>query len=225
MAPRERDADLPERFPIFPLPNVVLFPDARLPLHIFEPRYRHMTQDALAGDRIIGMVLLRDEEPAENPPVYPVGCAGRIGACEELSDGRFNFILEGLRRFRLLDEEVSPRGYRCARVELLPDPPFAELAPAARAELEGARVRLEEGLLELAGRMAPESVPKLQQRMAQLDPVQLVHALAFGLDASPIEKQGLLESPDPLARCEALARLIEFRRAESELSYAPKNIN
>ncbi len=219
--------DFPERFPIFPLPNVVLFPDARLPLHIFEPRYRQMTADALAGDRVIGMVLL---EPGADPreqkaPVFSVGCAGRIVEAAQLSDGRSSLLLAGERRFRILSEEASDKPYRSAEVELLADPPFDRLEPAGRAQLQAARREMESHVLELARRSAPVRVEALAERMQQLDPVELVHALAFGLDCGFVEKQSLLETPDPVARCQLLLRLIEFHRAESGLPYTPKMIN
>src|SRR5687767_5695438 len=103
---------LPSLIPIFPLPNVVLFPNVFLPLHIFEPRYRQMVGDALAGERMIGMVLLQpgaEEAFAEgldgSPPVYEIGCAGLITHVERLNDGRFNIVLRGLERFRIVGEE------------------------------------------------------------------------------------------------------------------------
>ncbi len=91
---------LPPTIPLFPLPNVVLFPNVYLPLHIFEPRYREMVSDALDGDRIIGMVLLRpgwEGDYEGRPAVYPVGCAGLISHAERLSDGRYNIVLQGAR--------------------------------------------------------------------------------------------------------------------------------
>src|SRR5512132_186939 len=94
---------LPPTIPIFPLPTVVLFPNVFLPLHIFEPRYREMVGDALAGDRIIGMVLLREgwqKDYEGRPPVYPVGCAGLITFCEPHADGRYNIALRGMEKFR-----------------------------------------------------------------------------------------------------------------------------
>src|SRR5688572_7422758 len=112
---------LPPSIPLFPLPNVVLFPNVFLPLHIFEPRYRQMVADALEGDRIIGMVLLRPGWEADyegRPPVYPIGCAGLITHAEPLADGRYNIVLRGLEKFRIVQEEAA-RGYRVAQVEAL----------------------------------------------------------------------------------------------------------
>src|SRR5688572_2686508 len=112
---------LPPSIPLFPLPNVVLFPNVFLPLHIFEPRYRRMVSDALEGDRIIGMVLLRPGWEADyegRPSVYPIGCAGLITHAESLPDGRHNIVLRGLEKFRVVSE-TEHRGYRVADVETL----------------------------------------------------------------------------------------------------------
>src|SRR6185369_16888416 len=109
--------------PLFPLPNVVLFPNVFLPLHIFEQRYREMVADAIAGDRMIGMVLLRpgwERDYEGRPPVYPLGSSGVITHFERLSDGRYNIILRGLERFRILEEDPS-RIYRRAIVERVAD--------------------------------------------------------------------------------------------------------
>src|SRR3954469_6031421 len=105
--------------PLFPLPNVVLFPNVFLPLHIFEPRYREMVAVAVATDRLIGMALLRpggDRDYEGNPPVYPIGCSGVMTHVEALADGRYNIVLRGLERFRILEEDRSRR-YRRAVVE------------------------------------------------------------------------------------------------------------
>src|SRR6478735_6508365 len=114
---------LPATIPIFPLPNVVLFPNVFLPLHIFEPRYRAMLADALAGDRIIGMTLLQPGFEADyegRPAVYPIGCAGVITHSERLPDGRSNLVLRGIEKFRIVEEDPS-REYRLARGEPLPE--------------------------------------------------------------------------------------------------------
>src|ERR1700674_2065228 len=105
--------------PLFPLPTVVLFPNVFLPLHIFEPRYREMTTDAIASDRMIGMVLLQSgwEHDYEGcPPVYRIGCSGVITHVERLQDGRYNIVLRGLERFRILEEDRG-RLYRLARAQ------------------------------------------------------------------------------------------------------------
>src|SRR3954470_17254142 len=105
--------------PLFPLPTVVLFPGVFLPLHIFEPRYREMVADALDGDRIIGMVLLRpgwERNYEGRPPVFSVGCTGVMTHVEKLPDGRYNLVLRGIERFRIIDEDHQ-LSYRRATVE------------------------------------------------------------------------------------------------------------
>ena len=185
--------------PIFPLPNVVLFPNVFLPLHIFEPRYREMVRDALTGDRIIGMVLLRDAgagEPA--PAVYPIGCAGLITHRERLRDGRFNIVLRGLHKFRILEEDQA-RSYRRARVETIAEPDVAEGLSEARQRLE----RLLAHRLELLG-----SDSKVPPGMGDAD---LVNALSQYLEFDPLEKQALLERNGLLERCRSLADLLEMK--------------
>src|SRR5436190_15739676 len=101
---------LSSEIPLFPLPNVALFPATQLPLHIFEPRYRALVSDALEGERLIGMVMLRPGwEPGYEgtPAVYPVGCAGFITHADRLADGRYNILLRGLDKFRILEERPA----------------------------------------------------------------------------------------------------------------------
>ena len=221
------DGGFPTRFPIFPLPNVVLFPDAQLPLHIFEPRYRAMTERALGGDAVLGMVLLRPDARPEDTraPVYPVGCAGRIARSQRLPDGRFHILLQGERRFRIQREEATDEAYRTVCVELLPDLGFSELEAADRAEIQELRPQLERMVLELAAGARVQHIERLSAQMNALDPIALMHALALGLECGVVEKQGLLEAPDPLERCRLLLRLLEFREAERRLTSPPKMIN
>lgn len=109
---------------LFPLPNVVFFPHVLLPLHIFEPRYRQMTADALAGDRLIAMALLQpgwEEDYEGRPGIHPTACLGSIVADHALEDGRFNLMLRGLCRVRIREEIPHDTLYRNARVEVIPD--------------------------------------------------------------------------------------------------------
>src|SRR5215471_18460248 len=133
-------ADLPSIIPLFPLPNVVLFPQVMLPLHIFEPRYRQLTVDALAGDRLIGMVLLRpgwESDYEGRPALYQTGCLGRILAEQRLDDGRFNILLRGITRVRLVVEIEHDKLYRSARVEPVSDcgVPIETIAAPLRQDL------------------------------------------------------------------------------------------
>ena len=217
----------PTSFPIFPLPNVVLFPGTYLPLHIFEPRYRQMTEAALDGDQVIGMVLIRPDEDPMQPraPVFGVGCAGRIVESERLPDGRFNLLLHGARRFRIAREAESKALFRRVEAELLPDPSFPELAPEVQRLLTRTRGQLEARMLELVALTAPESAAQLGERMRALDPLLLQNALGFGLDCPTLEKQSLLETEDPVAQSELLLRLLSFRIAEARLPEGPKSVN
>src|SRR5690348_4408413 len=118
---------------LFPLPNLVLFPHVMQPLHVFEPRYRQMTADALAGDRLIALALLRpgwESDYDGKPAIYPVACLGRVVAEQRLDDGRYNILLRGLSRVRVREELPQDRLYRSARVDLLADadPPEGQAA-------------------------------------------------------------------------------------------------
>jgi Lon protease-like protein len=190
------------QIPLFPLPNVVLFPGVYLPLHIFEPRYRAMVVDALDGDRLIGMVLLRpgfEGDYEGQPPVFDVGCAGVITHHERLPDGRFNIVLQGTERFRIETEDRS-RAYRVATAERLPDT-TAENA----IDLRSLRQRVEAMLTRVTDRHHGEiAVPP------SMGDVDLIHALAQYLDLAPLEKQALLEMAGPLQRASALADLLEI---------------
>ncbi len=197
-------ATLPDRIPIFPLPNVVLFPSVFLPLHIFEPRYREMVADALDGDRLIGMVLLRDgwqRDDDPNPPIFPIGCAGRITHVASLPEGRYNIVLRGIQRFRVEDENHA-RPYRIATVDALPEP-----AIAGRPErLRAGRQRLEELLGRPAAGTGSES--RIPPGMAD---VELINVLSQCLEFEPIERQALLEKDGPCERCSTLIDLLEMR--------------
>jgi Lon protease-like protein len=194
---------LPAQIPIFPLPSVVLFPQVSLPLHIFEPRYREMVTDAIAGDRLIGMVLLRpgwEPEYEGRPPVYEVGCVGVITHSERLADGRYDIVLQGLDRVRVTGED-SDRSYRRAFIEPLGDP----FLPADREPLREARHRLEALVTPFSEPGADLKIP------ATVPDVELVNALAQYLPLEPVEKQALLERHGVLARCHSLIELLEMK--------------
>src|SRR5262249_20115118 len=109
---------------LFPLPNLVFFPYSLQPLHIFEPRYRQMTADALNGDRLIAMALLKpgwEKFYDTGAALHPIACLGRIVADQLLPDGRYNLLLRGLSRVRIVEEVPSDKLYRSARVELVGD--------------------------------------------------------------------------------------------------------
>jgi Lon protease-like protein len=189
--------------PLFPLPNVVLFPNVFLPLHIFEPRYRAMIADALASDRLIGMVLLRpgwERDYEGRPPVYATGCSGVITHAERLPDGRYNVVLRGLDCFRIVRENVE-LSYRRAIVEPVPERP---LDHADRQAIHEARAKIE----SILAQQVRTTDAKIPAAMADDD---LVNALAQYLDLEPLEKQALLEQPSLRARAASLVQLLEMK--------------
>jgi Lon protease-like protein len=198
---------LPSTIPIFPLPNAVLFPNVFMPLHIFEPRYRAMVSDALAGDRIIGMVLLKagfERDYEGRPAIFPIGCAGVVTHAEPLPDGRFNIVLKGIEKFRITGEDAS-QPYRLATIDSLP-----ELVPdAERSELRQLRLRLETLLAAAAEREGGD--PKFPRAVADED---LVNALAQYMGLEPLERQALLERDGVLSRCHGLIELLEMKTME-----------
>ena len=205
------DADLPAMIPIFPLPDVTLFPNVRRPFHVFEPRYRAMVADALEGDRIIGMVHLEPGYEADyqgRPPIYAVGCAGVIVGSERLPDGRYNIVLEGLTRFRIVSEDES-RPYRLASVESLEE----TLAAEDRPVLEERRRQLEEALTDL--------FPGADLPLSEFSDVEIVDELSLTLPLAPARRQELLEADGPLARA---SRLIDLLRGSVQAARrAPTN--
>lgn len=188
---------LPDSVPLFPLPDITLFPGARQPIHIFEPRYREMVTDALASDSVIGMVMLRpgwEGDYEGNPPVYDLGGAGVIENVQELPDGRFNLLVRGTSKFRIQGEETS-RAYRLARVE-----PIAEsLTDDERVRLSRLRTELEERIRD----RAPDvEVPD------ELSDAIFVSTLCQFLPLEPADRQELLRAEDSLARAELLMELL-----------------
>jgi uncharacterized protein len=191
--------------PLFPLPNVVLFPNVFLPLHIFEPRYREMIADALTSDRLIGMVLLRpgwERNYDGRPPVYPIGCSGVITHVERLPDGRYNIVLRGLERFRILGEDDG-RAYRRAIVEPLAD---SRVEAEDRRAIRVCRSKLDSMLAPDAEKAGSDA--RMPAAMSDED---LINALAQYLDLEPLEKQALLEERCLRARAQSLVELLEMK--------------
>ena len=204
--------------PLFPLPNVVLFPGIALPLHIFEPRYRSMVTDALAGDRRIGMVLLRPGWEADyegRPAIFSIGCSGVIANANQLDDGRYNIVLHGLDRVRVIDEDHD-RAYRRATVAPLPDLPIDD---TGRDALNALRLRLSE-LIGLRA-IVEGDVENAATPLLSMPDAEFVHTLAQGLDLEPLEKQALLERESVLLRAQSLADLLEMRRLVSNMPTVP----
>lgn len=201
--------DFPDTIPIFPLPNVVLFPEVDLPLHIFEPRYREMVRDAMDGDKLIGMVLLKQDgqsNEAGAPAIYKIGCVGHIDKFDLLDDGRSNLVLRGQRRFEVTGE-IEGKAYRRAQVRWAP-------MPSKDAD-ETIRTRLRACVLQLLKRAGKESPEQIWERLPK-EWTKLVNLLAFGLPLKEVEKMALLECDGCGARAERMIEILEFRLAEHE---------
>lgn len=201
---------LPATIPLFPLPASVLFPRMPLPLHVFEPRYRKMVKDVLAAERLIGMTLLRpgwEDDYLGRPAVYPIGCAGEVHHYESLADGRYNVVLRGVSRFRVLDEHEG-QPYRVASIQALPD------EPGDAAALAAARGRLSEAVaLATDGPAVLVVQPELPDEI-------FVNALCQSLPLESVEQQSLLDCDRVSERCERLLEILDFKRLEKKYGKA-----
>jgi len=196
-------AESPLRIPVFPLAGALLFPRAQLPLHIFEPRYRAMVRDALATNQLIGMIQPRG--PGDTPELFEVGCIGRIAAVEELDDGRFNIVLEGLARFRIAREAEVDTLYRQIDADQAGFGDSVEAEPlglAQRAELEQEARRYADALGYAVDWDA----------VTRLDDEMLVNAIAQVAPFDVGSKQALLEATDIAERCDLLVQFMQFQR-------------
>ena len=206
--------------PVFPLPHVVLFPDAALPLHIFEPRYREMVRDSLESDRTIGLAMLKEGRTSDEgaSPIHAIGGAGEILDSERLEDGRYNILVRGSFRYRILGEDSEPgTAYRVANVEPLESLPFATDEEAARvAELARSLFAVLQPEVEL---------PPLPE--GEIEPERLASELALRLRYEPTELQGLLETNSlPSRFTTLLARMIEWQKKVDFLSpYRPPDLD
>jgi Lon protease-like protein len=192
---------LPTTIPIFPLPELVLFPHVSVSLTIFEPRYRTMLLDAVEGDRIIGIVLLKpgyEDNYAGRPPVYTIGCAAAItDVIAGLPDGRLGVVLRGLVKFRITGEDES-RPYRLAHVE-----PLAEAVDAdAKVVLRRQRRQLEALLTR------PGSPLDLARLFPSVSDEVLFNTLAHQMKVAVDQRQMLLEKEGVLARSQAMLDLL-----------------
>ncbi|HEY3305946.1 MAG TPA: LON peptidase substrate-binding domain-containing protein [Candidatus Binatia bacterium] len=196
--------------PVFPLPNVVLFPKLRLPLHIFEPRYRQMVRDAITHGGLIGMALLRgdwEKDYYAHPEIYGVGCLGKIVGVTPLPDGRYNILLHGLTEYEIEEEVLGETPYRQAKVALRDD--LAAVETTAIASLQGE-------ILELArGTIQEEDSPLLKILSdSTIDAATWLNLCCFSFDIAPVEKQSLLEAKSLQERAARLIDVLRFRAAE-----------
>lgn len=201
------DVALPSRIPVFPLAGAIVFPRGRLPLHIFEPRYRAMIRDAMAGDKVIGMVQPRDHGPDEQswrPPLFEIGGLGRISQCSETPDGRYLISLDGLTRFRIARELDVVTPYR----QVEPDydvfatdrDTAAPLMPVMRAAVEAEL----KAYLDRSGQSAD------WKAVSDSDDETLINTLANACPFAAAEKQALLEANTLIARAELLIQIMQF---------------
>jgi uncharacterized protein len=186
------------RISIFPLSGALLYPGLQLPLHIFEPRYRAMISDAMARDRRIGMI--QPQQPVEGAPLFSVGCLGRIGQFEVLDDGRYNMVLEGEARFRVLRELEVTTPFRQIEAELLTEVQDDSLAPVERASFEREARRYADA----------QGYSVDWGSVARLDDVSLINGVAQIAPFDAAAKQALLEADGVSARCELLVQLMQF---------------
>jgi Lon protease-like protein len=198
-------ASLPNILPIFPLSGVVLLPQARLPLNIFEPRYIAMIEDALRRDRIIGMIqpCAPENTTQKIPPLYRIGCAGRITSFTETDDGRFLIALTGLCRFAVTEELGSEPPWRRVR------PDWSHFLDDLKPPTDIAVDRLR--LLETLQPYFQEEGINLERNVIENAPDDvLISSLVMICPLEPNEKQALLEAPDLPARVQLLTALLEM---------------
>jgi Lon protease-like protein len=187
-----------QRLSIFPLTGAILFPGLQLPLHIFEPRYRALVGTALAKDRRIAMI--QPQAPEDGAPLYAVGCVGKIDDVEALDDGRYDIVLTGEARFRLLRELKVATPFRQVEGELLDEPGEQALSPVERASLEREARRF----AERQGYAIDWS------SVVRLDDLALVNGVSQIAPFDAAAKQALLEAVDLRERCELLVQLMQF---------------
>jgi hypothetical protein len=220
---------LPDILPIFPLTGVMLLPGTVLPLHIFEPRYRNMVEDALDGDKIFGMIQpFTPQDDNRGPPagaqsgapeLYKVGCAGFIEQSERFPDGRYFVQLKGINRFRYEDELPLHHGYRRVRgiYREFPDATLQEGWQCDRAAVLAALAAFGEAQ---GRRINPEHA----QRFSDLE---LVNLLSVSLPFHPAEKQALLEAGTLKDRETMLVKLLRLGAgsADAEPGAKPRTLN
>ena len=195
--------DLPATLPIFPLTGVLLLPRGMLPLNIFEPRYLNMIQDALGADRMIGMIQPSSPGDAGEPPVYGVGCAGRIVQFEETDDGRFLLSLPGVCRFKVEQEIPTTRGYRRIR------PNWDDHGGDLSGD-EGGLVDRESLFTGLQSYFKNQGIEASWKALRETPDERLINSLAMICPFEPPEKQALLEAKTLSDRASILTALVEM---------------
>jgi len=192
------------RVALFPLPGAILFPRSQLPLHIFEQRYREMVKDTIDGAGRIAMIQPHRLDDDNQAPLYSVGCVGELVGVEELDDGRYNIVLLGSNRFRLLRETEYDAPYRCAEVDI---EAFDDSEPEPLEMIQRAEVEREARRLGDAMGLAVDWAA-----VARLDDEMLVNAIAQVAPFDVGAKQALLEQESLQGRSDLLVQLMQFHR-------------
>lgn len=201
-----RTRALPDEIPLFPLAGALLLPGGQLPLNIFEPRYLKMIDDTLGRNRIVGMVQPKDRAARGRPPLYAVGCAGRITSFTETGDRRYLIGLTGLKRFDIVRELPVETPYRQAHVD------WARFARDEQGDPSAAMID-REGFEEAMRRYLEAEGLKTDWKAVGSAPVEaLIASLAMSCPFAPNEKQALLEAETIEARARCLVALMEMTR-------------
>ena len=197
--------DLPDTIPVFPLPGALLLPRARLPLHIFEPRYLAMLDDTLKTQhRLIGMIQPYETLGSTGSRLHRIGCAGRLGGFSETEDGRYMITLSGISRFRVLEEIEGFTPYRRCKVSW--DGFARDLGPV---EKDSGFDR--DRFFDLLGRYFEDQSLKTDwESLQEAEDELLINSLSMLCPFEPEDKQALLEAPSLSTRRETLVTLIEF---------------
>lgn len=205
-------AEMPETIPLFPLTGALLLPRRPIQLTVFEPRYLEMLDDALSGERLIGVIQPSSDEETSDaaPELYPLGCAGRIVQYAEIGDGRCFLTLMGVARFRLTAEAPSDRPYRIA---------VADYSPFAEDFLEGAGEAAvdRDDLIAALKRFAEvNEIKVVWSDIKKASNEALVNGLSMMSPCGPKEKQALLEAPDLKSRAEMLVAITTIELARGQ---------
>ncbi|MDR3448816.1 MAG: LON peptidase substrate-binding domain-containing protein [Alphaproteobacteria bacterium] len=203
LTPKNVSSALPEELPVFPLSGAVLLPQARLPLNVFEPRYLAMIEDALGKGRMIGMIQPSEESDNPKPPLYTVGCAGRITSFNETEDGRMLSVLSGVCRFRVAAEVSAGALYRVVRPDWKPY--LGDLGDGENAEIDRAH------LVDLLQIYFKKNAISVDWNVVQSAPNDvLVPTIIMICPFAPNEKQALLEADSFADRVAMLIALLEM---------------
>ncbi|HWJ71557.1 MAG TPA: LON peptidase substrate-binding domain-containing protein [Kaistia sp.] len=204
----EGPRDIPDSIPVFPLAGALLLPRGQMPLNIFEPRYLAMVDEAMAGNRLIGMIQPAGTAPAgDEPALSTIGCVGRVTSYAETDDGRYMICLTGIARFKLVEELPGRAGFRICRVS-------AEAFSSDFAENAGAEAVDRAKLLDVfRAYLKANRLEADWDNIGRTSNETLVNALSMMSPYGPAEKQALLEAADLRARAETLIALTEMSLA------------